>query len=189
MQRRKTGQLRIIAGHWRGRRLRFPASGVRPTPDRVRETLFNWLAPVIDGARCLDLYAGSGALGLEAISRGASAVTFVEIQTAASDGLRDTLESLDAAALASASVVTGKASRFVESTDGVWDIVFIDPPFHENLACDAARRVMEHGLLSPDGLIYLETERNAPMTEIRNLELLREKHHGASTSRLLQHTA
>src|ERR1700735_976165 len=83
--------LRIIGGTWRGRAWRFPAGDIRPTPDRVRETLFNWLAPRIPGARCLDLFAGSGALGLEALSRGAARTVFVEQHTAAARQLRQTL--------------------------------------------------------------------------------------------------
>jgi len=90
-----TGRLRIIGGRWRGRRLHFPAvAGLRPTPDRVRETLFNWLAAPLPGARCLDLYAGSGALGLEALSRGAAAVTFVEKTAVAARALVEHLRAL-----------------------------------------------------------------------------------------------
>src|SRR6185312_15235986 len=93
-------RLRIIAGRWKGRRFRFPplpaSAGLRPTPDRVRETLFNWLQPRIAGAHCLDLYAGSGALGLEALSRGAASVLFVESQRAAADALDRLLRDWDA---------------------------------------------------------------------------------------------
>ncbi|MFZ8984785.1 MAG: RsmD family RNA methyltransferase, partial [Steroidobacteraceae bacterium] len=90
--RRRPNELRIIGGEWRGRRLSFPAlPGLRPTPDRVRETLFNWLSPVVQGARCVDLFAGSGALGLEALSRGAAGVTFVDSQPEVVRQLRDSL--------------------------------------------------------------------------------------------------
>ena len=92
MAKKGTNQLRIIGGEWRGRKLRFPdVAGLRPTTDRVRETLFNWLAPVIHGARCLDLFAGSGALGLEALSRGASSVVFIDSDRRAVQSLRENL--------------------------------------------------------------------------------------------------
>ena len=93
---RGTNQLRIIGGEWRGRKLRFPdVPNLRPTPDRVRETIFNWLMPVIHGARCLDLFAGSGALGLEALSRGASYTTFVDSHKKATQALKSHLDLLD----------------------------------------------------------------------------------------------
>src|SRR5580658_8991578 len=94
---RQERTLRIIAGQWRGRKFRFPDADIRPTPDRVRETLFNWLQHRIEGARCLDLYAGSGALGLEALSRGAASVVFVERQRLVGDALRRLLNEWQAA--------------------------------------------------------------------------------------------
>ncbi|MGB5133433.1 MAG: RsmD family RNA methyltransferase, partial [Steroidobacteraceae bacterium] len=96
MHCKKPNELRIIGGEWRGRRIRFAAPGIRPTPDRVRETLFNWLAPFVEGSRCLDLFAGSGALGLEALSRGAAAATFVESDRLAAERLRETISGLGA---------------------------------------------------------------------------------------------
>ena len=127
-------ELRIIAGQWRGRRWRFPEGpDIRPTPDRVRETLFNWLAPHIHGARVLDLFAGSGALGLEALSRGAAHAVFV-------DNDREAVAALHVP----------------------FDIVFLDPPFGAGLSAAAARRLQSGGWLAPEAFVYLETPAAAP---------------------------
>jgi 16S rRNA (guanine966-N2)-methyltransferase len=122
------GSVRIIGGRWRGTRLPVPASdGLRPTGDRVRETLFNWLAPTLPGARCLDLFAGTGALGLEAASRGAARVLLVEREAALSTGLRATVERLRADA---AEVRQGNALDLLAGElGGPFDLVFLDPPF------------------------------------------------------------
>jgi 16S rRNA (guanine966-N2)-methyltransferase len=122
------GSVRIIGGRWRGTRLPVPASdGLRPTGDRVRETLFNWLAPVVPGARCLDLFAGSGALGLEAASRGASRVLLVERDAGLAAGLRAAVERLRAD---SVEVRQGSALDLLGGElGGPFDLVFLDPPF------------------------------------------------------------
>lgn len=146
--------LRIIGGEWRGRRIRFPGTGgIRPTPDRVRETLFNWLAPVIEGSRCLDLFAGSGALGLEALSRGAKAVTFIERDRLASAQLRET-----AALLAGnrAKVINADALTWLGGTPTLHDIVFLDPPFDSAVLADCMRTLETLGWLAPEASIYLE---------------------------------
>jgi 16S rRNA (guanine966-N2)-methyltransferase len=146
--------LRIIGGTWRGRKLRFAASAaIRPTPDRVRETLFNWLAGAVPGARCLDLFAGSGALGLEALSRGAAHVTFVEHDAAAARELGARLKEWQAP---DASVQQADALRFLESAAGQpYDIAFLDPPFDAQLLQPAATLLAQRWL--KDGaLIYVE---------------------------------
>jgi len=146
--------LRVIGGEWRGRRLRFPGRpGIRPTPNRVRETLFNWLAPVVAGSRCLDLFAGSGALGLEALSRGAASVTFVESDRATADALRATVTKL---APGRGLVVLGDALRWLEGPPQAFDIVFLDPPFDSGLMSSAFRRLESGGWLAPRARIYLE---------------------------------
>ncbi|HEX8755110.1 MAG TPA: 16S rRNA (guanine(966)-N(2))-methyltransferase RsmD [Steroidobacteraceae bacterium] len=147
--------LRIIGGSWRGRRLRFPPSPeIRPTPDRVRETLFNWLAPRVPGARCLDLFAGSGALGLEALSRGAAHVTFVERDAAAAHEIAARLQEWGAQA---ADVEQADARRFLERTPAApFDIVFLDPPFASTLLAETAVRLEHGGWLTADALIYVE---------------------------------
>lgn len=146
--------LRIIGGKWRGRKLRFPPSPeIRPTPDRVRETLFNWLAPRVVGARCLDLFAGSGALGLESLSRGADHVTFVERDSAAVRELRERLSEWEATG---AQVEQGDAMSFLGGTGGPYDIVFLDPPFDSDAVTVAARLLEQRHWLAPGALIYVE---------------------------------
>jgi 16S rRNA (guanine966-N2)-methyltransferase len=147
--------LRIIGGSWRGRKLRFPPTPeIRPTPDRVRETLFNWLAPRIVGARCLDLFAGSGALGLESLSRGAAHVTFVERDGAAASELRARLTEFGGK---DGVVEQGDAVHFLNGTPASpFDIVFLDPPFASDLLTATAALLEEKGWLASDALIYAE---------------------------------
>jgi 16S rRNA (guanine966-N2)-methyltransferase len=146
--------LRIIGGTWRGRKLRFPPSPeIRPTPDRVRETLFNWLGTRVSGARCLDLFAGSGALGLESLSRGAAHVTFVERDAAAVRELRARLAEWGASG---AQVEQGDALRFLAGTGSPFDIVFLDPPFDADFLTTAAGSLERGPWLAPGALIYVE---------------------------------
>lgn len=171
--RTQTRELRIIAGQWRGRRWRFPAGpDIRPTPDRVRETLFNWLAPHIRGARVLDLFAGSGALGLESLSRGAAHATFVDTDPRAVDALRArcaewTKASQDAGGTAgSAEFHRGDALAFLagsagRSTPAPFDVVFLDPPFDAGLWGKAAARLEAGGWLAPEAFVYLEAPADA----------------------------
>lgn len=149
--------LRIIGGAWRGRKLRFPPSPeIRPTPDRVRETLFNWLASRVSGARCLDLFAGSGALGLEALSRGAAHVTFVERDGAAARELRTRLQEWGGAS--HARVEQSDATRFLTGPrEAPFDIVFLDPPFASDLLAESAVLLESRGWLAADALIYVES--------------------------------
>jgi len=153
--------LRIIGGSWRGRRLRFPAATlIRPTPDRVRETLFNWLGARIVGARCLDLFAGSGALGLEALSRGAAHVTFVEHDTVAVRALQATLAEWGAR---DARVERCDALAFLAVAAPPVDVAFLDPPFASSLLGEAAALLERNGWLSEAALIYVEcAAREAP---------------------------
>ena len=147
--------LRIIGGVWRGRKLRFPAGAdIRPTPDRVRETVFNWLGARVVGARCLDLFAGSGALGLEALSRGAAHVTFVEQDAVAARELRARLADWGAQ---DATVARADARRFLARQARPYDVVFLDPPFASGLLELAAQSLERDGWLTPGALIYLET--------------------------------
>jgi 16S rRNA (guanine966-N2)-methyltransferase len=166
--------LRIIAGQWRGKTFRFPDADIRPTPDRVRETLFNWLQGRVEGAHCLDLYAGSGALGLEALSRGAASVVFVEHQRAAVDALRALLRDWQAS---HATVVRDEAQHYlagmraardaagavgVAADEGGggngergFDLVFLDPPYDSGELPAAAAALARSGL-APDARIYVE---------------------------------
>jgi 16S rRNA (guanine966-N2)-methyltransferase len=152
--------LRIIGGSWRGRKLRFPAdAAIRPTPDRVRETLFNWLQTRVPGSRCLDLFAGSGALGLEALSRGARHVTFVEHDAAAARALRNLLTEWQAP---DAEVEQTDALRYLGRPGEPFDIVFLDPPFAAGLLAPALERLQAWGRLAPDALVYIEYPAHQP---------------------------
>jgi 16S rRNA (guanine966-N2)-methyltransferase len=156
----RSRELRIIGGEWRGRRLRFPDTPeIRPTPDRVRETLFNWLGPRITGARCLDLFAGSGALGLEALSRGAAQVLFVERNAAAARELRTLLDEWRGTG---ARVQHDDALRLLSGPPETFDIVFLDPPFAAGLLEESAAR-LEPGWLAPRALIYVEAAAREPL--------------------------
>lgn len=152
-------QLRIIGGQWRGRKLSFPEiTGLRPTPDRVRETLFNWLVPVIAGARCLDLFAGSGALGLEALSRGAAQVVMVDNHQAVINQLKANLELLRTTA---AEVVKAEAGQYLKNPVTSFDIVFLDPPYQAGLLPECIELLEQGGWLSAHAWIYLETSSQA----------------------------
>jgi 16S rRNA (guanine966-N2)-methyltransferase len=152
--------LRIIGGRHRGRRLRFPAGiEIRPTPDRVRETLFNWLQPRIDQSRVLDLFAGSGALGLEALSRGAAQVTFVEKDRRAAAAIEAVASEWRESAL---SVVCADALGWLARADGApFDLVFLDPPYDADLLASAAAALS--GSLAPDARVYLERRARDPL--------------------------
>ena len=153
------GRVRIIGGTLRGSKLEVPdAPGLRPTPDRVRETLFNWLLPVIAGARCLDLFAGTGALGIEALSRGAASVDFVETDARLADLLRANLTRLKQ----SARVVRSDAQRFLAETEGCYDLAFLDPPFGAGLWTLTAQALEAHGRLHADAWIYVESPAAEP---------------------------
>lgn len=155
-------KVRIIAGRWKGRNLEFPdLPGVRPTPNRVRETLFNWLAPNIRGANCLDLFAGSGALGFEAVSRGAQAATLVESDRRICEQLENEIARLSAKTVR---VAAADAERFIRGADTAYDVVFLDPPFERGLAQKTLDAIAENDrILRTGALVYVEWE---PATEI-----------------------
>lgn len=159
--------VRIIGGQWRGRRIAFnpDANSIRPTPDRVRETLFNWLMGKISGAHCLDLFAGSGILGLEALSRGAAFVCSIEqnveilnhcktaLQLLKIEPTRWQIEQRDAIAW------LRKAPEAQKPALRPFDIIFIDPPYDANLWAECLHLIQQQGWLAPDGIIYLESNR------------------------------
>jgi len=149
--------VRIVGGTFRGRQLAVPEGAeLRPTPDRVRETLFNWLGQRLDGARCLDLYAGSGALGFEAASRGAARVVLVERDRRALAALRRAREALGAEA---AEVVAGDAQAYLAGGGERFDVVFLDPPFRQNADAALLERLVPR--LQPGARVYLEAARPA----------------------------
>lgn len=190
-QRKATSQssLRIIGGQWRRRRIDFPAiDGLRPTPDRVRETLFNWLQTITPGAYCLDLFSGSGALGLEALSRGAAAVTFVDQSAAVAQQLRSNLNTLKCQ---QGEVITASALDWLSSQpidqSVRFDLVFLDPPFNQQLLAPACLLLEERNLLRANAVIYLESAAQTGSPDVpANWQLLREKTSGQVSYRLYQ---
>ena len=152
-------QLRIIGGHWRGRRLSFPpVDAIRPSPDRVRETLFNWLQPVIEGSRVLDLFAGSGVLGLEALSRGSRSCVFVDREPRITAYLQETLKRLKCPQAVVHKTDALEYLRIAPTAEGRFDGVFLDPPFRAQLLGPICERLAA-GWLAPEAWIYLECER------------------------------
>jgi 16S rRNA (guanine966-N2)-methyltransferase len=148
------GRLRIVGGCYRGRQLKVaPGPGLRPTPERVRETLFNWLAPIVEGARCLDLFAGSGALGIEALSRGAAEVVMLERSEVVVRVLRDNVRALGERRC---SVVRADARHWLKRPGRAFDLVFLDPPFAEDLLVPSCHLLAQHGWLAPGARVYLE---------------------------------
>ena len=169
-------RLRIIGGQWRGRKLDFPdAEGLRPTPDRVRETLFNWLQGFVVDAHCLDLFAGSGALGLEALSRGAARAVLVDNSSTATQQLEKNLRTLqcDAGVVSSLS-----AKQFLQRGPGGahYDLVFLDPPFDEGLIESSIALLEKHDWLETGAHVYLEMESTLPVPELpASWQLIREQ--------------
>jgi len=154
VRRARANTVRIIGGIWRSRILEFPdAADLRPTPDRVRETLFNWLGRNLPGAACLDLFAGSGALGFEALSRGAASVVMVETNAAALRALRENATKLGAE---NVTIVRGDALEFARGARSRFDVVFLDPPYR--LGLQAAALGLVAGLLAEDGRVYVESD-------------------------------
>ncbi len=151
------GQLRIIAGQWRSRQFAFPmAHGLRPTPNRVRETLFNWLAPYVEAARVLDPFAGSGALFLEALSRGAGSALALDLNPAAVASLRGHLATLRCD---NGQVLQSDALAYLQSQPATpFDLVFLDPPFSQDLLLPACTLLEERGWLADDAWVYTESE-------------------------------
>lgn len=178
-----SGQIRIIGGQWRGRKLPVPDSpGLRPTTDRVRETLFNWLAPHMVDARCLDCFAGSGALGLEALSRYAASATLLEMERNVAQQLQKNLATLKAA---NARVVNTNTLAFLAAPGTPHDVVFIDPPFRKGLLDETLRLLESNGWLADDALIYIESEVENGLPPVpASWELHREKVAGQVAYRL-----
>jgi 16S rRNA (guanine966-N2)-methyltransferase len=189
----KRNFVRIIGGGWRGRRVSFPdAPELRPTPDRIRETLFNWLQHCIVDTRCLDLFAGSGALGLEALSRGAREVIFVEQSQAAARALQAELVRLGGTA--KARVMELGAARFLHNgcapVGGPFDVVFLDPPFGRGMLAEYAPVLDAGGWVKNGGLVYLEKERSGGVPALPAYwEVLKSKSAGEVGYHLVRVTA
>jgi len=179
-------RLRIIGGAWRGRRIDFPARPeLRPTPARVRETLFNWLQGMIEGSRCLDLFAGSGALGFEAASRGANSVVMIDTDPQVVNYLRTQADSLGAAQI---EIIMTEAQAYLASSPSPFDIVFLDPPFGSNLLAPLCYALDDRGLLKPGARIYRETPASAGVPAMpATWELLKSQKAGQVGYHLLAH--
>lgn len=164
--------MRIISGKWRGRKLPvLDAQGLRPTTDRTKETLFNWLMNDIRDARCLDAFAGSGSLGFEALSRGASDVVFFEKDKRTAENLKKNSQTLNA----NAQIICGDSLSLVKTQNTPFDIVFVDPPFGVGLLNPFLNALQQQNLLKPDGLLYVEHEAGLEITLGKDFSLHREK--------------
>ena len=175
----KASTLRIIGGEWRGRKLQFfPAEGLRPTNDRIRETLFNWLMHEIPAARCLDLFTGSGALGLEALSRGASEVTFIDNNKPTIQQIKTTLKMLEAS---QGKAICTDALKYIqqEKPEKPLDIIFLDPPFHKNMVPTALELLSNNNWLTDSTLLYIEIENEPSATSQLPSSLLVKKEKAA----------
>ncbi|MBY6226018.1 16S rRNA (guanine(966)-N(2))-methyltransferase RsmD [Ferrimonas balearica] len=184
---RTPGQIRLIGGQWRGRKLPVTdVVGLRPTTDRVRETLFNWLMQDTRGARVLDCFAGSGALSLEALSRFAASATMLELDSAAARQLVANLATLKAD---NGKVISGDSLAFLaKPAEAPYDIVFIDPPFRKGLLAPCIEHLSQNGYLRPGTWIYLETESELDMPALpAGWSLHREKVAGQVAFRLYQY--
>ena len=187
---RAKGEIRLISGIWRGRKLPvLNAQGLRPTGDRIKETLFNWLAPYIVEARCLDAFAGSGSLGFEALSRQAKWVTFLELDRQVVAQLKQNLITLKASSHAQirnedSLALLRKNPKEVGETP--FDLVFLDPPFHFQLAEQAATLLENQQWLAQGALIYVETEKDCAFHAPSTWQCLKEKTSGMVCYRLYQ---
>ncbi len=184
---KNTGAVRIIAGRWRGRKLLVSDSqGLRPSPARLRETLFNWLSPYLAGSHCWDLFAGSGALGIEAYSRGAASVQLVEKNQATAQILAQQITLLGAEGL---HIQQGDAQQWLAKQPQAVDIIFLDPPFGQNLLAPVCQSIAEQNLIKPGGWIYTETPSHEPEPNgfyPGNWQLHREKQAGQVRAQLLR---
>ncbi|AJJ09639.1 16S rRNA methyltransferase [Yersinia rohdei] len=177
------GQIRIIGGKWRGRKLPVPDSpGLRPTTDRVRETLFNWLAPMIQGARCLDCFAGSGALGLEALSRYAGEAILLEADRHVAKQLSSNLTLLNAE---NGQVVNTNSLQWLAQPGQPFDLVFLDPPFRQGLLAETINLLEQCNWLTAEAWIYVEAEAESAAADVpASWQLHREKIAGQVAYRL-----
>jgi 16S rRNA (guanine966-N2)-methyltransferase len=173
-----THRLRIIGGEWRGRKLPIlDAEGLRPTGDRLRETLFNWLTLDLPGARCLDVFAGTGALGLEALSRGAGSVTMIELQGDVAEQLRANCATLGAR---NVDIIQTNALTWLKQPhEQQFDVVFIDPPFAANLWQQSVDLLEQQALLADEAIIYVETPKDVHLEPPADWSLHRRKPAGA----------
>ncbi|ELL4670407.1 16S rRNA (guanine(966)-N(2))-methyltransferase RsmD [Vibrio fluvialis] len=187
-KRAPSGQVRIISGLWRGRKLPVhDAEGLRPTTDRVKETLFNWLAQDIPHAKCLDLFAGSGGLGFESASRQADKVTMLEMNPQVFAQLKTNIAALKASNI---EAVNTDTLAYLKQPGQAYDVVFIDPPFRQGLLQETVQLLEQNGWLAANAMIYIESEKELPLTELpESWQLYREKLAGQVCYRLFERTS
>lgn len=175
--------IRIIGGTYRGKKIHFPSiEGLRPTPDRVKETLFNWLMYDIKGARCLDAFAGSGALGFEAFSRGAAKVVLIEQSYAACTHIKKVISQFNTSLL---HLIQDDACRYLQHSQEQYDIIFLDPPFAHNYIPECVQLIIKNAVLIPGGLLYIESPKAVEMDR-EHWKLLKEKQSGQVVSSLFE---
>lgn len=181
---------RIIGGNWRGRKIRFDSvDGLRPTTDRIRETVFNWLQPYLYNSCCLDLFSGSGALGFEALSRGAREAVFIEQNRMVADRLKDNARLLQAehASIYHQDAMTWLRSAAKEaSLSRYFDLVFLDPPFHADLLAESCRLLDISGCLAEDAIIYVEHGIDSDIVLPENWVEMKQKKAGQVAYRLFE---
>lgn len=178
-----TNQVRIIGGQWRGRKLHFPnLEGLRPTTDRVRETVFNWLAGDIVGAKCLDVFTGSGALGFESLSRGAKYCCFIDENVLVTRQILSNCKALEC--LVRAEVITADACEPI-TLPHTFDVVFLDPPFNTAMLNTSLQWLLQSPLIDNETLFYIETRKSEPFDE-KHLEIIKQKNAGDVCFRLAQ---
>ena len=182
----QSGKIRIIGGKWRSRKLQFPAiKDLRPSPDAVRETLFNWLRDDIENSNCLDLFAGSGAIGFEAASRGALHVTMVEAHPQAARQLTMNARLLDADTCIE--IITAKAENFIASCDRQFNCIFLDPPFNADIVQKICLLLAASQIIADDATIYLETRKSRdPLPIPDSWHIIRDKCQGIVQSTLIE---
>lgn len=185
MAKHTGNRLRIIGGQWRSRQLPFPdVEGLRPTTDRVRETIFNWLQPYLPGAKVLDVFAGSGALGFEALSREAQSITLLEKNQKAAKQLQENAKTLNAV---NCNIHMGDALQVLPSLHTSFDLIFLDPPFGKGLLPDCIDAIETHGLIQVHGWVYIESEQELIHLNIpKHWRLHREKKAGQVKLRLFE---
>ena len=184
-----SGAIRIISGRWRGTKLPVAnVTGLRPTTDRNKETLFNWLMPFVADANCLDMFAGSGGLGFEALSRYARSVTFIELNKSALLNLQQNCQKLKVST-EQVTLLSGNALHLVAGLTQAFDLIFLDPPFHQQLIPPSLTLINQHLLLAEGGIIYIETEIQAANYAVpAEWELLKEKQSSQLCSRMYRNT-
>jgi 16S rRNA (guanine966-N2)-methyltransferase len=182
----KTGSCRIIGGNWRGRKIKFDdAAALRPTTDRIRETVFNWLQPYVYQSICLDLFAGSGVLGFEALSRGAAEVVFIESNKTTVSSIKKNIAQLKVSEVA---IYNEDALRWLSTTtkNPCFNLVFLDPPFHSDLLVKSSIVLNDSGILADDAIIYVEHEGEAEFSAPDNWSCIKDKRAGQVNYKLFE---